>query len=70
MGCVFEGLERWGIVKSRWRTLKLQELKGKWVRRAYGESERVEGRWNKQRRESEGEIGEQAWKVSEANDLI
>lgn len=35
-----------------------------------GQSERVEGRWNKQRRESEGEMGEQACNVSEATDLI
>lgn len=67
---MFEGLERWGIVKSRWRTLELQELSGKEVRRANGESKRVEGPWNKQRRESEGNIGEQAWKAKEASDLI
>lgn len=43
VGVYRRGLERLGVVKSRWRTVELQELSGKQARRASGDSIRDGG---------------------------
>lgn len=51
VGVYRRGLERLGVVKSRWRTVELQELSGKQARRASGDSIRDGGPSNRQGRE-------------------
>lgn len=45
------GLERQEVVKSKWRTVELQELSGEQARRASGDSIRDGGPCNRQGRE-------------------
>lgn len=63
--CIVGAWRGGGVVKSRWRTLEVQELSGKQARRAFV----IVSGMGAHAISRAGKEGEQPWKAREASDL-